>query len=137
MRTMRDKIICGDCIEILGKVKKPFADLVFADPPFNIGYEYDQYDDRQDDEKYLDWCGEWGPLGLMLQQTVTALLAPRYGIGEPPFGYFCHYSWAGERWRSVRSRITKTAARQRNVGSSGRAISRVDSTSSIRPSVPA
>ena len=26
-------------------------DLVFADPPFNIGYEYDEYHDRQDDRR--------------------------------------------------------------------------------------
>ena len=43
MDEIRDKIICGDCIEILGKIKKPFIDLVFADPPFNIGYKYDKY----------------------------------------------------------------------------------------------
>jgi DNA modification methylase len=27
-----DRIICGDCIEVLGKVDEPFADLIFADP---------------------------------------------------------------------------------------------------------
>lgn len=35
------------------------VDLVFADPPFNIGYEYDQYDDRRDSGDYLDWCKVW------------------------------------------------------------------------------
>ena len=34
-------------------------DLVFADPPFNIGYTYDKYDDRQEDEVYLDWSKAW------------------------------------------------------------------------------
>jgi site-specific DNA-methyltransferase (adenine-specific) len=33
--------------------------LVFADPPFNIGYQYDQYDDRLDTEKYLEWSKQW------------------------------------------------------------------------------
>ena len=41
------------------RIDEGSVDLVFADPPFNIGYEYDEYDDRQDDEKYLDWCREW------------------------------------------------------------------------------
>ena len=41
-----NKIVCGDCIEMLGKVKEPFADLIFADPPFNIGYAYDKYKDK-------------------------------------------------------------------------------------------
>jgi site-specific DNA-methyltransferase (adenine-specific) len=42
MQKLLNKIICGDCIEVLSKVKKSFADLIFADPPFNIGYEYDK-----------------------------------------------------------------------------------------------
>jgi len=35
------------------------VDLVFADPPFNIGYEYDVYDDTQSTEDYLGWCRQW------------------------------------------------------------------------------
>jgi DNA modification methylase len=54
-----NKIICGDCIEILGKVKEPFADLIFADPPFNIGYKYDKYNDRQKRENYIAWTKDW------------------------------------------------------------------------------
>ncbi len=53
------KIHQGDCIGLMQKIEPGSVDLVFADPPFNIGYEYDQYDDRQDDQKYLDWCRDW------------------------------------------------------------------------------
>ncbi len=53
------KIHQGDCIKLMKKIDEGSIDLVFADPPFNIGYEYDEYDDRQDDEKYLEWCTEW------------------------------------------------------------------------------
>jgi site-specific DNA-methyltransferase (adenine-specific) len=53
------KIHQGDCIELMRKIDAGSVDLVFADPPFNIGYEYDQYDDRQEDQKYLDWCQTW------------------------------------------------------------------------------
>jgi site-specific DNA-methyltransferase (adenine-specific) len=35
------------------------VDLVFADPPFNIGYEYDKYRDKLPYERYLAWCREW------------------------------------------------------------------------------
>lgn len=34
-------------------------DLAFADPPFNIGYDYDVYDDKRTDEHYLDWSKQW------------------------------------------------------------------------------
>jgi len=59
MQKFLNKIICGDCIELLSKVRKPFADLIFADPPFNIGYEYDKYNDKQDREQYIAWTKDW------------------------------------------------------------------------------
>jgi site-specific DNA-methyltransferase (adenine-specific) len=33
--------------------------LAFADPPFNIGYEYDVYDDRRAYSEYLQWSRDW------------------------------------------------------------------------------
>lgn len=33
--------------------------MAFADPPFNIGYEYDQYADRLESDKYLEWSRQW------------------------------------------------------------------------------
>ncbi len=59
MQGFLNKIICGDCIEVLGKVKEPFADLIFADPPFNIGYKYDKYNDKQKRENYIAWTKDW------------------------------------------------------------------------------
>ncbi len=56
---MLNKIICGDCIEVLGKISEPLADLIFADPPFNIGYKYDKYHDKVASERYVDWTREW------------------------------------------------------------------------------
>ena len=59
MRKFLNKIICGDCIEELGKVEEPFADLIFADPPFNIGYKYDKYYDKVKSKNYIAWTREW------------------------------------------------------------------------------
>ncbi len=59
MDNFLDRIICGDCVEVLSRVKKPFADLIFADPPFNIGYKYDKYNDRQKRESYIAWTNDW------------------------------------------------------------------------------
>jgi site-specific DNA-methyltransferase (adenine-specific) len=49
----------SDCLAGMREIASGAVDLVFADPPFNIGYEYDSYDDRLDSEKYLDWCRQW------------------------------------------------------------------------------
>jgi DNA modification methylase len=59
MQEFLDQIICGDCIEVLGKAREPFADLIFADPPFNIGYKYDKYYDKVKKKNYIAWTKEW------------------------------------------------------------------------------
>lgn len=59
MQEFRNKIICGDCIEVLSRAEKPFADLIFADPPFNIGYKYDKYHDKVKRKNYIAWTRDW------------------------------------------------------------------------------
>ncbi len=54
-----NKVYQGDCVRLLSSLDGGTVDLVFADPPFNIGYEYDQYDDRRTREEYLDWSRRW------------------------------------------------------------------------------
>jgi site-specific DNA-methyltransferase (adenine-specific) len=50
----------GDCVRGLGKLKPGSVDLAFADPPFNIGYQYDIYKDKHAADKYLAWTKLWG-----------------------------------------------------------------------------
>ncbi len=52
-------IIHGDCIELLGSGDAPQVDLVFADPPFNIGYKYDVYEDEKACHEYYAWTEKW------------------------------------------------------------------------------
>jgi len=59
MNDLINKIICDDCIEFLSKHKERFADLIFADPPFNIGYKYDKYHDKHKRENYIEWTRKW------------------------------------------------------------------------------
>lgn len=59
MQRFLNKIICGDCIEVLSEVKDPFAELIFADPPFNIGYKYDKYHDKVEKNNYIGWTRDW------------------------------------------------------------------------------
>ncbi len=48
-----------DCVQGLAQLDAGSIDLAFADPPFNIGYEYDVYHDRRDGDEYLDWSRKW------------------------------------------------------------------------------
>lgn len=52
-------IVVGDCIETMSRWPASSVDLIFADPPYNIGYEYDQYHDRRDEREYVAWTSCW------------------------------------------------------------------------------
>jgi site-specific DNA-methyltransferase (adenine-specific) len=49
----------GDCVAWLERIAPGSVDLVFADPPFNIGYAYDVYQDRRSRDEYLAWTRRW------------------------------------------------------------------------------
>lgn len=55
----KDKVYLGDCIEIMKQMPDGKVDLVFADPPFNIGIKYDNYNDSRSYESYYNWSEEW------------------------------------------------------------------------------
>jgi site-specific DNA-methyltransferase (adenine-specific) len=54
-----NSIVEGDCIQSLAKLPAGCIDLAFADPPFNIGYEYDVYHDKKGRDEYLAWTRKW------------------------------------------------------------------------------
>jgi site-specific DNA-methyltransferase (adenine-specific) len=54
-----DKIIVGDCLKALQKISDNSVDACFADPPFNLRKRYGKYDDRKEQNEYLDWCQKW------------------------------------------------------------------------------
>lgn len=71
-----NKIHLGDCVSQLNSLPEGCSQLAFADPPFNIGYDYDVYDDSLDSEKYLAWCEHWiSELHRILIPTGTFWLA--------------------------------------------------------------
>jgi len=54
-----DKAYLGDCIEIMKQIPDEKVDLIFADPPFNIGIKYDNYNDNRSYEDYYNWSEKW------------------------------------------------------------------------------
>jgi len=52
-------VYCGDAIKLLSGWPEGCVDLVFADPPYNIGYIYDNYNDNQSYEQYVAWSLDW------------------------------------------------------------------------------
>ena len=57
----KNQIILGDVIQTLDlQVSDTSIDLIFADPPYNIGKNFNGHKDRwKDDESYLKWSYQW------------------------------------------------------------------------------
>jgi len=44
------KVIHGDCLDILPTITQPF--IIVTDPPFNVGYHYNDYSDNMGSDEY-------------------------------------------------------------------------------------
>ena len=57
----------GDCLEVLHHIPNESVDLVFADPPYNIGKKFGEFNDAwPSDLEYAAWCYMW--LGLCIKK---------------------------------------------------------------------
>lgn len=97
----RNKIICGDAFEILGKLPEKTFDLLFADPPYNLTKNFGENSFKQiSDADYETWLDSW------LAQTAR-LLKPTGSV------YICG-DWrssaaiqrVGGKYFNLRNRIT-------------------------------
>lgn len=60
-------IYFGDCLDSLKDIKNESVDLVFLDPPYNIGKQFGSFRDTwPSDSAYAAWCIEW--LELCIQK---------------------------------------------------------------------
>ena len=55
------RIICGDALRVLSQhIPNNSVDLIFADPPYNIGKDFAGRKDKwKSDTDYLEWCYQW------------------------------------------------------------------------------
>ena len=54
------RLINGDCLIELNKIENNSIDLIFADPPYNIGKNFNGFIDKWNtEEEYLEWCYKW------------------------------------------------------------------------------
>jgi len=54
-----NRIIQGDCLEVMKNIPGNSVDTTFADPPFNLGKKYNGYIDDKGFKEYLNWCKKW------------------------------------------------------------------------------
>ena len=57
--TGKVKIYNGDNNEVLSSLELDLSRCIFVtDPPFNVGYHYNEYEDKMDEEEYYEWLVE-------------------------------------------------------------------------------
>lgn len=53
------KIIHGDVLTSIRTLDNESVDLIFADPPYNIGKDFDGLKETWTEKEFLEWCYEW------------------------------------------------------------------------------
>lgn len=57
--TSMNVVVKKDCIEGMKGLSNDSVDIIIADPPYNIGKDFGNDSDKQDFQKYLEFCDEW------------------------------------------------------------------------------
>lgn len=58
-------VLYGDCLDLLQSIPNNSVDLIFADPPYNIGKKFGAFvDSWPSDIDYAEWCFGWISLCL-------------------------------------------------------------------------
>lgn len=52
---MKNQIIAADCLEVMRKLPSHHIDITVTSPPYNVGKEYSNHDDKQTPEVYFSW----------------------------------------------------------------------------------
>lgn len=75
-------IINDDCLQVLSKIEKETIDMVFADPPYNIGKTFGDHKEHLTKDEYITWCKKWiaecmriiKPSGVLCFMTATQFM---------------------------------------------------------------
>lgn len=76
-----NQIICGDVLEIMSKIPDNKIHLAITSPPYNVGKNYDNHNDKMDYHDYLDWL-------YKVWKETKRVLAPggRFALNIAPTG---------------------------------------------------
>lgn len=83
---MKQEVIEGDSIKILPTLESDSAQIIIADPPYNIGKDFGNDSDKQPMDEYLVWSEKWikeclrilKPNGTMFIYGFSEILAMIY-----------------------------------------------------------
>lgn len=77
---LQQEIRLGDAIQILPTLPSESAQIVIADPPYNIGKDFGNDSDKQPMDDYLAWCETWIKESLRILKPNGTMFI--YGFSE-------------------------------------------------------
>ncbi len=91
-----NQIVLKDVIEGLQSLSDNSADIIIADPPYNIGKTFGEYNDNLDLNDYLDWCKIWIDESLRVLKPEGTLYI--YGFSEVLSYIFVNTNCNFKKW---------------------------------------
>jgi len=76
----RQDILLGDTLQILPTLEANSAQIIIADPPYNIGKDFGNESDKQPMDEYLIWCEKWIKESLRILKPNGTMFI--YGFSE-------------------------------------------------------
>jgi site-specific DNA-methyltransferase (adenine-specific) len=70
------EVTTGDCRDVMAQFDPGSVPLIVADPPYNIGVNYDGHDDRMTPADYRAWCRSW------MEHRQTVIWYERFGTNR-------------------------------------------------------
>lgn len=114
-----DQIVCGDVLEETRKIPSNSVHMVITSPPYNVGIEYSDYDDKRQYSEYRQWLSEvWkecyrvlkrgGRLALEVAPTGIAQFVPLHhdlsrDIRAARFTHRAEILWAKQNMSAPRT----------------------------------
>lgn len=99
-----NKIICGDCLDVLKAIPNGEIDLVLSDPPYNIDFAYNDYKDNLTAESYIRLLSNFQyPLRTVLihyPEDSMRYFLPAFGVPDKVMAW-CYNSNLPRQFRLI------------------------------------
>jgi len=113
LETPFGKLYQQDCLEFLRTIEDKSTDLVFADPPFNLGKQYSsKIDDSRSEIDYLKWCGTWLDECIRILRPGGSLMLWNLPKWNLPLGAYVGQSLTFRHWIAVDIKYTLPIAKR-------------------------
>jgi len=76
-----NKIVCGDVIDEMKKLPDNSIHLAITSPPYNVGKDYDNHNDKMNYQDYLDWLNK-----VWLETKRVLVPGGRFALNIAPTG---------------------------------------------------